>query len=90
MIVENVHNIIAAGAVNFNEKQASQLFGLITKSWVKEDNKGRQRLLNLLGKLGMFQVSLFLNPHSYFLFCRKVTVRVGASLGPDTLTGCGC
>ena len=42
------------------QKQANHLFTLITQSWLKEDHKGRQRLLSLLGKLGeIFEFSFF-------------------------------
>ncbi|KAK7150579.1 hypothetical protein R3I93_011730 [Phoxinus phoxinus] len=51
-VIENIHTIIAAAAVKFNFDQLSHLFVLIQKSWEVENDRVRQKLLSLIGRIG--------------------------------------
>ncbi|XP_064624443.1 ubiquitin carboxyl-terminal hydrolase 24-like isoform X2 [Lineus longissimus] len=51
-VIDNIHLIISAGAVRFNSEQLEHLFWLIQKSWAEENDKMREKLLSLIGKIG--------------------------------------
>ncbi|XP_043941443.1 ubiquitin carboxyl-terminal hydrolase 24 [Protopterus annectens] len=51
-VIENIHTIIAAAAVKFNSEQLSHLFFLIQKTWEIENDRVRQKLLSLIGRIG--------------------------------------
>ncbi|KAK1897205.1 Ubiquitin carboxyl-terminal hydrolase 24, partial [Dissostichus eleginoides] len=51
-VIENIHTIIAAAAVKFSFDQLTHLFALIQKSWEVENDRVRQKLLSLIGRIG--------------------------------------
>ena len=52
MVIDNIHSIIAAAGVKFNTQQLEHLVILIQQSWRVENNKMREKLLKLIGKIG--------------------------------------
>ncbi|XP_052274227.1 ubiquitin carboxyl-terminal hydrolase 24-like isoform X2 [Dreissena polymorpha] len=51
-VIDNIHSIIAAAAVKFDSNQLEHLVLLIQKKWQEENDKSREKLLNLIGKIG--------------------------------------
>nr|XP_044995148.1 ubiquitin carboxyl-terminal hydrolase 24 isoform X2 [Jaculus jaculus] len=51
-VIENIHSIVAAAAAKFNSDQLNHLFVLIQKSWETENDRVRQKLLSLIGRIG--------------------------------------
>ncbi|XP_077980970.1 ubiquitin carboxyl-terminal hydrolase 24-like [Glandiceps talaboti] len=51
-VVDNIHSIMAAAAVKFSGQQLEHLFTLIQKSWEIENDRMREKLLSLIGKIG--------------------------------------
>ncbi|XP_070563005.1 ubiquitin carboxyl-terminal hydrolase 24-like isoform X2 [Ptychodera flava] len=51
-VVDNIHSIMAAAAVKFSAQQLEHLFMLIQKSWQDENDRMREKLLSLIGKIG--------------------------------------
>ncbi|ELT87807.1 hypothetical protein CAPTEDRAFT_215538 [Capitella teleta] len=52
VVIDNIHSIIAACGVKFSTTQLDQLFKLIQMSWNIADDKMRDKLLSLIGKIG--------------------------------------
>ena len=52
VVIDNIHMLIASAAVRFTPDQLSHLFQLIKSSWASENNRSREKLLVLVGKLG--------------------------------------
>lgn len=50
--VENIHNVLAAGAPRFTPRHLDRLFQLIQQSWENASDRYRERLLHLIGKIG--------------------------------------
>ncbi|XP_052775472.1 ubiquitin carboxyl-terminal hydrolase 24-like isoform X3 [Mya arenaria] len=51
-VIDNIHSIIAAAAVKFDPNQLEHLVLLIQKKWQEENDKSREKLLSLIGKIG--------------------------------------
>uniref|UniRef100_A0A2C9KAF6 Ubiquitinyl hydrolase 1 n=1 Tax=Biomphalaria glabrata TaxID=6526 RepID=A0A2C9KAF6_BIOGL len=51
-VIDNIHSIIAAAAVKFEFNQLEHLFLLIQKKWQDDNDKTRDKLLTLIGKIG--------------------------------------
>ncbi|KAL3868453.1 hypothetical protein ACJMK2_041259 [Sinanodonta woodiana] len=51
-VIENIHSIIAAAAVKFDPSQLEHLVLLIQKNWQEDNDKMREKLLSLIGKIG--------------------------------------
>ncbi|XP_060555692.1 ubiquitin carboxyl-terminal hydrolase 24-like isoform X1 [Ruditapes philippinarum] len=51
-VIDNIHSIIAAAAVKFDPNQLEHLLLLIQKKWQEENDKSREKLLSLIGKIG--------------------------------------
>ncbi|CAH1774066.1 unnamed protein product [Owenia fusiformis] len=51
-VIDNIHGIIAAAGVKFNTEQLEHLFVLMQKSWKDENDRMRDKLLSLIGKIG--------------------------------------
>ncbi|KAJ7330594.1 Ubiquitin carboxyl-terminal hydrolase 24 [Desmophyllum pertusum] len=50
--VDNIHNILATAAVQFNSNQLEHLFVLIQQSWGSEGDRMKEKLLVLTGRIG--------------------------------------
>lgn len=50
--VDNIHNILATAAVQFNSNQLEHLFVLIQQSWGSENDRMKEKLLVLIGRIG--------------------------------------
>ncbi|EDO44319.1 predicted protein, partial [Nematostella vectensis] len=50
--VDNIHNILATAAVRFNTNQLDHLFTLIQQSWGTENDRMKDKLLVLIGRIG--------------------------------------
>ncbi|KAH9492249.1 Ubiquitin carboxyl-terminal hydrolase 24 [Bulinus truncatus] len=51
-VIDNIHSIIAAAAVKFEFNQLEHLFLLIQKKWQDDNDRTRDKLLTLIGKIG--------------------------------------
>ncbi|KAL4237153.1 Ubiquitin carboxyl-terminal hydrolase 24 [Mactra antiquata] len=51
-VIDNIHSIIAAAAVKFDPNQLEHLLLLIQKKWQDENDKSREKLLSLIGRIG--------------------------------------
>ena len=51
-VVENVHDIISGAAAQFDAGQFEHLTVLIKDTWQESNDRIRERLLELIGKLG--------------------------------------
>ncbi|XP_013409431.2 ubiquitin carboxyl-terminal hydrolase 24-like [Lingula anatina] len=51
-VVDNIHTIMAAAAVKFNPQQLDNFVILVQKSWQVENDKMKERLLSLIGRIG--------------------------------------
>uniref|UniRef100_A0A7M5XH66 ubiquitinyl hydrolase 1 n=1 Tax=Clytia hemisphaerica TaxID=252671 RepID=A0A7M5XH66_9CNID len=51
-VVDNIHSIISSAIQNFSVEQMEHFLKLLEKSWDEEDDKSKERLLLLLGKVG--------------------------------------
>ena len=52
VVMDNIHMLIACAAQRFTPDQLHHLFHLIKSSWTTENNRSREKLLVLVGKLG--------------------------------------
>lgn len=51
-VIDNIHSIVAAAAVKFEPQQLENLFLLIQKKWQDDNDRMREKLLSLIGKIG--------------------------------------
>ncbi|XP_064607447.1 ubiquitin carboxyl-terminal hydrolase 24-like isoform X2 [Liolophura sinensis] len=51
-VIDNIHSIVAAAAVKFDAQQLEHLFLLIQKNWQEDNDRMREKLLALIGKIG--------------------------------------
>eukprot|EP00795_Rhopilema_esculentum_P004483 gene4483-20726_t len=51
-VVDNIHTIIASAAQSFTSDQLEHLISLLQQSWNSEDEKAREKLLMLIGRIG--------------------------------------
>ncbi|KAB7497643.1 hypothetical protein Anas_01167, partial [Armadillidium nasatum] len=51
-VVDNIHRIMIAAATRFNPRQFDHLLKLIRKSWEFGNDRLREKLLSLIGKIG--------------------------------------
>ncbi|GFO40770.1 ubiquitin carboxyl-terminal hydrolase 24 [Plakobranchus ocellatus] len=51
-VIDNIHSIIAAAAVKFEPSQVEHLIHLIQKKWQDDNDRVREKLLSLIGKIG--------------------------------------
>lgn len=51
-VTDNIHSIIAAAAVKFDHTLLDHLFLLIHMKWQEDNDKMREKLLSLIGKIG--------------------------------------
>eukprot|EP00794_Sanderia_malayensis_P007934 gene7934-8789_t len=51
-VVDNIHTIISTAAQSFTSDQLDHLIILLEKSWSSEDEKAREKLLLLIGRIG--------------------------------------
>ncbi|XP_014661859.1 PREDICTED: ubiquitin carboxyl-terminal hydrolase 24-like [Priapulus caudatus] len=51
-VIENIHSLMASASVKFSPQQQEHLFVLIQKSWEVETDRIREKLLNLIGRIG--------------------------------------
>ncbi|CAM1321691.1 USP24 (predicted) [Pycnogonum litorale] len=51
-VMDNLSVILAAASTKFNNEQFDHLFNLIEKTWEEEDDRMRERLVTLIGKIG--------------------------------------
>ncbi|XP_046339329.2 ubiquitin carboxyl-terminal hydrolase 24-like isoform X2 [Haliotis rufescens] len=51
-VIDNIHSIMAAAAVKFEPQQLEHLFRLIQKKWQDDNDRIREKLLSLIGKIG--------------------------------------
>ena len=51
-VVENVYDIISSAAAQFDAGQFEHLTVLIKETWQESNDRIRERLLELIGKLG--------------------------------------
>ncbi|XP_070196439.1 ubiquitin carboxyl-terminal hydrolase 24-like isoform X2 [Littorina saxatilis] len=51
-VIDNIHSIVAAAAVKFDAQQLEHLFLLIQKKWQDDNDRMREKLLSLIGKIG--------------------------------------
>ncbi|XP_057299797.1 ubiquitin carboxyl-terminal hydrolase 24-like isoform X2 [Hydractinia symbiolongicarpus] len=51
-VVDNIHTIISSASQNFTTEQMEHLITLLEKSWNEEDDKSKERLLLLIGRIG--------------------------------------